>query len=96
MEKDVECVVKQKLLSKEKEWTEKDGPILWQNRVYALPNRHLRKEIILLHHNTKSSGHPGRYKTTELILRSYWWPRIHADVKQYVNSCDICQCTKTV
>ena len=95
-EKGVERVVKQKLLSKEKKWAEEDGLILWQNRVYVPPNRHLRREIIHLHHDTKSSGHPGRYKTAELVLRSYWWPRIHADIRQYVNSCDICQRTKAI
>jgi len=95
-EKGVERVVKQKLLSREKEWEEGDGLILWQNRVYVPSNRHLRREIIHLHHDTKSSGHPGRYKTAELILRSYWWPRIHADIRQYVNSCDICQRTKAI
>ena len=32
----------------------------------------------------------------ELILQSYWWPRIHVDIRQYVDSCDICQHTKTI
>ena len=96
MEKEVERVVKQKLLLGEKEWAEEDGLILWQNCVYVPPNQHLWREIIHLHHNMKSSSHPGRYKTVELILRSYWWPRIHANIRQYVNSCDICQHTKTI
>ena len=38
--------------------------------VYIPPNNNLRKEIIRLHHNTKESGHPGQYKTAELILHS--------------------------
>ena len=46
-EKEVERVVKQKLLLKEKEWREENGLILWQNRVYIPPNRKLRKEVIL-------------------------------------------------
>ena len=41
MEKEVEQVVKQKLLLREKEWAEEDGLILWQNCVYVPPNQHL-------------------------------------------------------
>jgi len=58
-EKEVERVVKQKLSSKEKDWEEEEGLILWQNCVYVPPNRNLRKKIISLHHSTRGSGHPG-------------------------------------
>ena len=92
--RDMERVVKQKLALKEKEWEEYDGLILWQNRVYVPPDKALRETIIHLHHDTYATGHPGRYKTAELILRSYWWPRIHVDVRHYIDSCDLCQRTK--
>ena len=58
-EKEVERVVKQKLLLKEKEWREEDGLILWQNHIYILPNRKLRKEVIHMHHSMFCGGHPG-------------------------------------
>ena len=31
----------------------------------------------------------------ELVLRNYWWPRIHGDVRAYVDGCTWCQQTKT-
>ncbi len=92
--KEVERAVKRKLMLKEKEWEEHEGLILWQKRVYVPPDKALREDVIRLHHDTYATGHPGRYKTAELILRSYWWPRIHVDVRRYVESCDLCQRTK--
>src|SRR6266568_5088409 len=61
-EKEVERAVKRRLLLKEKDWREEEGLILWQDHVYVPPDCDLRKEIIHLHHNTRESGHPGRYK----------------------------------
>ena len=31
----------------------------------------------------------------ELILRTYWWPGIHAHVASYVRGCEQCQRTKS-
>lgn len=44
-----------------------------------------------MHHDLPSAGHPGRWKTYELISRNYWWPGLTTDVKKYVAGCDICQ-----
>jgi hypothetical protein len=77
------------------EWREQDGLLLWKNRIYVPNDRRLREEIIHSHHDSPSAGHPGRFKTTELILRTYWWPRIHAHVTAYVRGCEKCQRTKT-
>ena len=51
--------------------------------------------MIHLHHDTYAAGHPGRFKTAELVLRNYWWLRIHGDVRAYVDGCTWCQQTKT-
>ena len=94
-QKEVERVVKQKLLSKEKEWEECEGFILWKNHIYVPPDQSLLETIIHLHHDSYTAGHPGWYKTAELILQSYWWPHIHTDIWCHVESCDIFQQTKT-
>jgi len=39
-------------------------------------------------------GHPGQWKTVELITQEYWWPRITEFVKSYIKGCAICQTTK--
>src|SRR3979490_302888 len=87
--------VRERVKSGEKDWKEEEGIITWEGRIYVPKDKKLREEIIHLHHDTPTAGHPGRFKTTELILRNYWWPRIHGDVRTYVDGCGRCQQTKT-
>jgi len=54
-------------------------------------NKKLRVEIIWLHYDVLVAGHGGRWKTTELVIRNYWWPRVTKDVGKYMDSCNICQ-----
>jgi len=61
-----------------------------KGRIYV-PERELRREIIQLHHNTPVGGHGGRWKTTELIARNYWWSRVMKEVGRYVDGCNACQ-----
>ena len=44
-------------------------------------------DILREHHDALLLGHPGIARTVELITRNYWFPGIHAFVKDYVNSC---------
>ena len=44
-----------------------------------------------MHHDLPSAGHPGRWKTYELVSRNYWWPGMSIFVKKYVTGCDMCQ-----
>ena len=93
--RNIEENVRDKAEGKEKNWEEKDGVITWEGRVYVPKDRKLRDEVIHLHNDTMETGHPGRFKTAELILHNYWWPRIHGDVCVYVDGCSQCQQTKT-
>jgi len=56
-----------------------------------MPEGELRGEVIQLHYDTPVGGHGGRWKTTELVTRNYWWPRVTKEVGKYVNGCDACQ-----
>ena len=69
------------------------GFITYKNRIYIPPNPRLREDLIREHHNTIAAGHPGRYKTHELITRDYWWPRLQANIRQYIDGCEDCQRT---
>jgi len=51
----------------------------------------LQQQIIQMHHNLPSAGHPGWWKTYELVSRNYWWPGMTTFVKKYVMGCDLCQ-----
>jgi len=44
-----------------------------------------------MHHDLPSAGHPGRWKTYELVSRNYWWSGMTIFVKKYVTGCDMCQ-----
>jgi len=54
-----------------------------------------RIQIILQRHNSVFSGHPGRAKTFALVSRDFIWPGMREMVYKYVDSCVVCQQTKT-
>ena len=73
------------------EWSEEQGLILFRGKVYVPKDMQLRRELVRLHHDTPIAGHPGRWKTLELVTRNYWWPGITKFVFDYVDGCDKCQ-----
>jgi transposase InsO family protein len=87
-------VVKENVAAKEEGWEEVDGIVMWNERVYVPIDQKLREDIIREHHDSRLAGHPGQYRTHELITRNYWWPRIMRDVRRYVAGCESCQRTK--
>ena len=72
------------------EWEIEDGVVLKERRIYV-PEGELRGEIIWLHHDTPVGGHRGRWKTTELVTRNYWWPGVIKEMGRYMEECDTCQ-----
>ena len=50
---------------------------MWEGQIYVLKDKDLGDEVIHLHHETYAAGHPGRFKAVGLVMRNYWWPRIH-------------------
>jgi len=75
---------------RDEEWEIEDGVVLKEGRIY-IPEGELRGEIIRLHHDTPVGGHGGRWKTTELVTRNYWWPGVTKEVGKYVDGYDACQ-----
>ena len=65
-----------------------------EGRIYVPRDTTLRGDIVRAHHDTRIAGHPGQYKTFELITRNYWWPGLQRDVNRYVEGCEACQRTK--
>ena len=77
------------------EWTEEQGLILFKGKVYVPKDIALRRKIVELHHDSQITGHPGRWKTLELVSRNYWWPNMARFIAAYCKGCDRCNRTKT-
>ena len=77
------------------EWSEEQGLILFRGMVYVPKDMELRRKIVEAHHDTTVAGHPGRWKTLELVSRNYWWPGMSRYIATYLKGCDRCNRTKT-
>ena len=55
----------------------------------------LCKDILFECHDTFCSEHMGITKTLKQVEANFWWPKLRDDVKSYVNTCDVCQHSKT-
>jgi len=78
------------------EWSEEDGVLWFRGKIYVLWNLDLQRQVVSLCHDTKVAGHPGRWKTLELVSRNYWWPQMSRYIRQYISTCDLCLRTKLI
>ena len=83
------------MTGKGEEWSHEQDLILFRGKVYVLKDDDLRRQIVHNHCDSPVAGHPGRWKTLELVSRNYWWPGISRYVAKYVKGCDRCNRTKT-
>ncbi|CAG8638636.1 1222_t:CDS:1, partial [Paraglomus occultum] len=62
----------------------------------AIPSdKRIRTHILHEHHDTNIAGHLGIDKTTEAIMRNFYWPKMGKDIRRYVQTCDTCQRNKS-
>lgn len=50
-----------------------------------------RQELLHLAHAAPLAGHLGVRKTLDRLLHYFWWPKMHASVADYLQSCHVCQ-----
>jgi transposase InsO family protein len=80
-----------------KSWSvDQAGGLRFKNRVYVPLEPALRAELLKTYHDDPLAGHFGRAKTLELLARSYHWLNIEQDVKEYIDSCIVCQGAKSL
>ena len=51
------------------------------------------KDVLRLAHTIPLGGHLGQKKTTNRMLKRFYWPRVLQDVRQYCQTCPECQRT---
>ena len=54
------------------EWSEAEGILYFRGKIYVPPTSDIRLKIVALNHDSRVAGHPGRWKTLELVSRNYW------------------------
>ena len=64
----------------------KDRLILYKGLVYVPNNENLKRKVVQQYHDG-IMGHPGEWKTIELITRDFWWPGITTFIKAYIKGC---------
>ena len=79
-----------------KEWNFEDDLILYRGKIYVPKNLELRREVVKSCHEPPIFGHPGRYKTLEIVQRNFWWPGMSVFVKNFIEGCATCQETKNI
>ena len=69
---------------------DENGNLLYRNRKWVPDHEPLRTGLIHAMHASKSTGHPGRNITYQIIAREYFWPSMSNTIRQYVRNCSVC------
>ena len=70
-----------------------DSVLYFQGKV-IIPCK-LVSAVLFECHDQLLVGNPGSQKTFTVVNRSYWWPSVHKDVNNYVQSCGVYSCVKS-
>jgi hypothetical protein len=72
------------------EWSISEGLISFCRKIYIPKDHDLCCHIVLQHHDSFITGHPGRWKMLELIVQNDWWPQMLQFIGLYCHTCDPC------
>jgi len=54
----------------------------------------MKSMLLQYYHDSALAGHLGAMKTFQKIATNFWWPRMRAEIFEYVRRCDLCQMAK--
>ncbi|QRW10098.1 Transposon Tf2-1 polyprotein [Ceratobasidium sp. AG-Ba] len=75
---------------KVKNWSWHNGILIFKNKIHVPNDDSIRKDILASHHNNMAAGHPGQFRTSELVNRKYYWKSLKKTVTSYVSNCKSC------
>lgn len=79
-----------------KRWKlQSNGLLSLDGRCFVPETDRLRTEILRRHHDDMLAGHLGTARTLESTKRSFMWPSIRRDTKDYCQTCKPCQQNKS-
>jgi transposase InsO family protein len=64
---------------------------LVEDRYVVLVPKQLQAAMVPLFHGSPAVGHPGSERTYRSMRRYVYWPKMKADVEDFVKFCDTCQ-----
>lgn len=53
-----------------------------------------KKSVLRKNHDDPLSAHGGFFKTADRVKRSFYWPKMDADIREYVSKCETCRACK--
>lgn len=56
----------------------------------------LREQLIADSHEPSTSAHGGMEKTVDLLRRSFFWPGLAKEVREFIKRCETCKTTKAL
>jgi hypothetical protein len=68
-----------------------DDIIYYKNRIYLVPESHLKDKIMHAAHSAPLAGHPGYLKTYRNIQERFTWKGLQTDVLRFVRECSVIQ-----
>ncbi|QRW25063.1 Transposon Tf2-7 polyprotein [Rhizoctonia solani] len=73
-----------------KGWKIDNGLLYYHDRIYVPNEPEIRKAVLESRHDNPSTGHPGQFRTLDLLSRDYYWSGMKQSVTKYVQACDSC------
>src|SRR5215469_9808659 len=64
-----------------------------EEKYKLLVPKNLRNNLMSIAHDAPMSGHLGNKKTSERITSTFSWPRMGIEIRNFCESCDVCQKT---
>ncbi|QRW22891.1 Transposon Tf2-7 polyprotein [Rhizoctonia solani] len=73
-----------------KGWKIDNGLLYYHDWIYVPNEPEIRKAVLESRHDNPSTGHPGQFRTLDLLSRDYYWSGMKQSVTKYVQACNSC------